>query len=117
MKGSRILVQVGWTGILALQLALAGCSDVTRKQRFVDQGCARCHGSNLAGTRLGPPLMGLDSIWSEKTLIEYLNNPADYRARDARLQELGSAFSVHMPQTPMSDETRREIARHILNGE
>jgi cytochrome c553 len=114
---SRNLAPVWWTGFLALLFALTGCSDETREERFTDLGCARCHGQKLAGTRLGPPLLGLDSVWREESLIEYLTNPADYRARDARLQEVGSRFSVHMPQTPMSDETRREIARYILDRE
>jgi cytochrome c553 len=113
----RILAHLWRTGFLAFLVVLTGCSNETKEQRFADLGCARCHGHELAGTRLGPPLMGLDSVWSEESLIEYLINPADYRAREPRLQELGTRFSVHMPSTPMSDEARREIARYILHGE
>jgi cytochrome c553 len=114
---SRILAFIWRTGFLTLLLVLTGCSNETKGQRFADLGCARCHGQELAGTRLGPPLMGLDSVWSEESLIEYLINPADFRAREPRLQELGTRFSVHMPRTPMSDEARRELARYILDGE
>jgi hypothetical protein len=59
----------------------------------------------------------MDSVWTEESLMNYINNPADYRARTPRLQELGSRFSVHMPQTPMSDQSRRELARYILDGD
>lgn len=117
MIARRNLALLWRTGFVAWVFICAGCSDATRAERFANMGCARCHGTQLEGTRLGPGLLGLDTVWNEETLMEYLNNPADVRARTPRLQELGQRFDVHMPRTPMSDESRRELARYILDGD
>jgi len=41
-------------------------------------GCTTCHGTDLKGTRMGPPLFGLREHWGRDNLINYLRNPNSY---------------------------------------
>jgi len=46
-------------------------------------GCINCHGSNLAGTNMGPSLKGLKKFWSNRdNLINYLRNPNSFMDSD-----------------------------------
>lgn len=41
-------------------------------------GCRNCHGQNLEGTKMAPPLVGLKENWSKDQLTNYLRNPSSY---------------------------------------
>jgi mono/diheme cytochrome c family protein len=41
-------------------------------------GCISCHGSDLTGTRMGPPLQGLKENWGRDKLINFMRNPSSY---------------------------------------
>jgi len=41
-------------------------------------GCISCHGSDLKGTRMGPPLHKVKENWGRDNLINYLRNPSAY---------------------------------------
>lgn len=46
-------------------------------------GCSNCHGSDLAGTNMGPSLKGLKEFWSSRdNLINYLRNPNSFMDSD-----------------------------------
>jgi hypothetical protein len=46
------------------------------------QGCRGCHGNELEGTRMGPPLINLTQFWSRDELINYLRNPNSFMDKD-----------------------------------
>jgi hypothetical protein len=41
-----------------------------------------CHGVNLAGTPLAPPLRNLTEHWGRDNLISYLRNPTSFMDSD-----------------------------------
>ncbi|GAB4288915.1 MAG: hypothetical protein Kow0098_06530 [Ignavibacteriaceae bacterium] len=45
-------------------------------------GCISCHGTDLNGTKLAPPLSGLSEYWSRDELINYLRNPQAYMSSE-----------------------------------
>jgi len=53
-------------------------NEITGVQLFVNFGCIKCHGENLAGTADGPKLADLTEHWSRQTLIAYLRNPFSF---------------------------------------
>jgi mono/diheme cytochrome c family protein len=46
------------------------------------QGCRGCHGKELEGTRMGPPLRNMNEYWSRSELINYMRNPSSYMDKD-----------------------------------
>ena len=53
-------------------------TELTAEQLVKNFGCVNCHGTDLAGTNLGPSLKNLSEYWSKKSLIAYLRNPTNY---------------------------------------
>jgi len=53
-------------------------NEITGAQLFVNFGCIKCHGENLAGTSNGPQLANLNEHWNRTSLIAYLRNPSSY---------------------------------------
>ncbi|MBT8378880.1 MAG: cytochrome c [Ignavibacteria bacterium] len=53
-------------------------TELTAEQLVKNFGCVNCHGTDLAGTNLGPSLKKLSEYWSKKSLIAYLRNPTNY---------------------------------------
>jgi cytochrome c2 len=45
-------------------------------------GCRGCHGADLEGTRMGPPLQNMAQYWSRDELINYLRNPNSYMDKE-----------------------------------
>ncbi|HEX2866458.1 MAG TPA: cytochrome c [Ignavibacteriales bacterium] len=43
-----------------------------------NNGCTSCHGSDLKGTNLAPPLQNVREHWSRDELISYLRNPSSF---------------------------------------
>jgi mono/diheme cytochrome c family protein len=107
---------------LAASILSASCA---RQQSEVELGkaivhgslCVQCHGDLLQGATQGPPLKNLGRHWTEKELIRYLKNPAEFVKIDLRLQELGKQYNTLMPVFQMDEETRRSVARYLLEGQ
>lgn len=76
--------------------------------------CTQCHGDLLQGAATGPPLKDLGRHWTEKELIRYLKNPPGFIETDPRLQELRKQYNSLMPVFQMDPETRRSVARYLL---
>lgn len=58
-------------------------SELTGDKLIESFGCINCHGSNLAGTNMGPSLKGLKQFWSNRdNLINYLRNPNSFMDKD-----------------------------------
>lgn len=45
-------------------------------------GCLNCHGPQLQGTQMAPPLERIADFWSRQELINYLRNPSSYMDSD-----------------------------------
>lgn len=52
--------------------------ELSAKELVVKLGCITCHGADLQGTRMGPPLEDLAKNWSRDKLINYLRNPSSF---------------------------------------
>lgn len=52
--------------------------NISGAQLFVNFGCIKCHGENLAGTANGPQLANLTEHWNRQELIAYLRNPSSF---------------------------------------
>ena len=48
------------------------------KELMTKLGCITCHGIDLQGTRMGPPLHNIAEFWSRDKLINYLRNPTSF---------------------------------------
>lgn len=57
-------------------------AELTAEQLIKDFGCVNCHGTDLAGTQMGPSLKELSEFWSKESLIAYLRNPMAYMDKD-----------------------------------
>jgi len=66
-------------------------NEITGAQLFVNFGCIKCHGENLAGTSNGPQLANLNEHWNRTSLIAYLRNPSSYMEED-RFKEYRQMF-------------------------
>jgi cytochrome c2 len=68
-------------------------------------GCINCHGSNLAGTNMGPSLKGLREFWSSRdNLINYLRNPNSFMDKD-RFKE----YKVKYPNGIMPSYGNKDV--------
>jgi cytochrome c2 len=68
-------------------------------------GCINCHGSNLAGTNMGPSLKGLTEFWSSRdNLINYLRNPNSFMDKD-RFKE----YKVKYPNGIMPSYGNKDV--------
>jgi cytochrome c551/c552 len=45
-------------------------------------GCITCHGVDLNGTQMGPPLQNISQNWKRDDLINYLRNPNSYMSTE-----------------------------------
>lgn len=65
--------------------------EVTPQQLMTKLSCTNCHGTDLAGTKLGPNLHGVGQFWSRDNLINYLRSPASFMDSD-RFKEYRTKF-------------------------
>jgi mono/diheme cytochrome c family protein len=110
--------------LAALLLGCTGCAAASPQDRaeepargeelYVSWNCGACHGEARQGTEFGPPLTHLDRHWEVPALAAHLANPETTRARDARLQALGTRFPAPMPGYPEPEEDRRALAAWLL---
>ena len=103
-----------WVGICAVAAMLfVGCTRSPGARLYTDSGCARCHGADFSGTRLGPPLKGLKANWTTESLARYLEQPAGFRRSD-RLKALHEKYRITMPQFDMAPEERKILVKYVL---
>jgi mono/diheme cytochrome c family protein len=58
-------------------------AELTGDKLVMSFGCVNCHGSDLAGSSMGPSLKGLKQFWSSRdNLINYLRNPNSFMDSD-----------------------------------
>jgi len=110
-------------GLLAL-LAAFGCGkkvvvdEVTREagaKVYRAESCAGCHGEELRGGRLAPPLHGLTRHWDEEELVGFLRDPTGFARDNSRIRGLAARFPSKMPPVGTSDPTRlRALALFLL---
>ena len=81
-------------------------------------GCITCHGSDLKGTRMGPPLQGLKENWGRDKLINFLRNPSSYMDTE-RFQEFRKKYpGIMMPEFNNIDvKELGKIADYLLELE
>jgi mono/diheme cytochrome c family protein len=87
------------------------------KAVFEDWDCAGCHGVNREGTESGPPLSGLDAVWTVDTLAEYVSDPEEATAKSERLRKLSLEYGdSEMPAYDVFPaEERRALAAYLLS--
>jgi len=82
---------------------------------FETEGCGACHGDQLEGTEMGPPLTAVASHWKRAELEAFLKEPAPVLASDPRLIELGTKYEVEMPGvSAASDPEVSDLAAYLL---
>ncbi|MBN2081595.1 cytochrome c [bacterium] len=81
------------------------------------KNCASCHGDNQEGTKLGPPLAGLDRYWEVKELEGFLQSPAYYLEGNKRLVDVGRTYNLLMPPSHMTRPQRYAMAYWLLGIE
>jgi hypothetical protein len=79
-------------------------------------GCTGCHGADLAGTMMAPPLANLKENWSKDKLINYLRNPDSFMNGD-RFQNFKEKYpGTIMPSfNNISVQELGKIAEFLLN--
>lgn len=111
-------IEVGVRRVVAAAglCALAACgSDDPGRAAYVSAGCGRCHGSDLSGNRLGPPLTDLARHWDRASLEAFLARPDTVRKGDPRLARLSAAYPAPMPVYEMPDSLRSAIAGYLIS--
>jgi cytochrome c2 len=65
------------------QMGEQSTAELTGDKLIQSFGCINCHGADLAGTNMGPSLIGLKQYWdSRDNLINYLRNPNSYMDKE-----------------------------------
>jgi len=106
---------------LAACSALAGsCSEPARERSAANAtgaevfrvNCAACHGPQGEGSSmgLGPRLVGLAEHWTVERLVEYVDDPAAFAAKDPRLGQRPMPAIARS----VSAADRRALAEHVL---
>ena len=82
---------------------------------FREQNCIVCHGPDGGGTKLGPNLRDKKAHWTRETLAGYIANPPAHVAKDERLKEQATHYSLPMTSYPgLTLEQRLALAEHVL---
>ena len=107
----------GRFALLVLFFGPMGCGgEDPGRVAYAESGCPRCHGSDLQGTRSGPPLTGLVAFWDDaKELEAFLTRPDSFRTRDSRLRLVAAQFPSPMPTFVMPDTLRAQMASYLIS--
>jgi cytochrome c553 len=83
---------------------------------YVEYGCGICHGSERQGTDNGPPLIGLQELYTIDSLVQYLKFPVEVGERNKRLTKLREMYEpLVMPSyKDLSEDVLKEIATLLL---
>ncbi|MFT5285058.1 MAG: mono/diheme cytochrome c family protein [Planctomycetota bacterium] len=78
------------------------------KELYTRYGCSSCHGATGGGGPLGPPLRDSAKYWQQKSLTDFLVDPAEAYKQDERLAALNEAYRTDM--RPFSELTRDQLS-------
>lgn len=83
---------------------------------YAEQGCARCHGSDLEGGSLGPALDRLRPYFDEKRLAAYVKDPEAFETANPDFAERSStSWVMPMPaHATLELPDRQLLARWLL---
>ena len=95
-------------------MGLFACSPSPGEQVFTASGCPVCHNADLSGTAKGPPLKDLRYLWTPETLSTYMNDPAAYVEKDARLTALKETYRTIMPRYTMDETDQKQLITYLL---
>jgi hypothetical protein len=83
---------------------------------YKEANCAMCHGGDMAGTTMAPPLSNLSANWDADTLQQYMRDPESYSANDPRLDEQNKQYSMQMPAFDGSEDELAAMVTWLLSG-
>jgi len=83
---------------------------------YKEANCAMCHGGDMAGTTMAPPLNNLSANWDAETLQQYMLDPEGYSANDPRLAEQNKQYSMQMPAFDGSADELAAMVAWLLSG-
>ncbi|HEY7751128.1 MAG TPA: cytochrome c [Ignavibacteriaceae bacterium] len=91
--------------------------ELTGEQLFSNFGCVNCHGVNLAGTPLAPPLRNLTEHWGRDNLISYLRNPTSFMDSD-RFKEFRKKYPGQIMPSYNNKDVKElgKIADYLLTN-
>lgn len=109
--------------LFASLLTLAACSmrdqpaiGASGEEIYRVSACASCHGENLEGLGIAPPLLGLSALWSRDELGAFLGDPDRFLEQVERLQQLDFDYSSSMPKySNLSLDERDRLAGFLLS--
>ena len=81
---------------------------------YRSKNCITCHGKDLDGTMLAPPIRGLGQHWNPDDLAAFLKEPKAWLEKDARLAETARTYRSPMPPTFGTDAERLALAQWLL---
>jgi hypothetical protein len=85
------------------------------KRLFIAELCASCHGYDLKGGWMGPPLLQLQSHWQRDELADFIRTPTKFTEEDERLGKLSKKFQTSMVGNQrLSKQDRLLIADWLL---
>jgi mono/diheme cytochrome c family protein len=95
--------------------AVESSDEITGAQLYASFGCVSCHGADLSGTTLAPPLLNVNEHWGRDNLISYLRNPSSFMNSD-RFKECRKKYpSQIMPSYNNKDvKDLGKIADYLL---
>jgi thiol:disulfide interchange protein DsbD len=84
---------------------------------FYDTHCSSCHGEDRKGSEEVPPLVGIEDRWTMAELAQYILDPAAYRAKHPRLQELDERYAaVQMPAVDLPEERKEALVVWVMTS-
>lgn len=82
-------------------------------EAYQNSGCVKCHGAEMQGGAMAPPLKDLALYWEMAQLEAYLADPAAYAEKDTRLAEQAGKYAMMMPSVP-DEAVRKQLAEWLL---
>jgi cytochrome c553 len=115
--------RTGWIGTALLAGLASACRPadpgpiLDPEVAYRKRTCYRCHGADLGGTEIGPPLAGLERYWTLEQLADYIRDPAPFHQSDPRIRGLVQAYNGRlMKGYPLDDAELRSLAAWLLRG-
>lgn len=99
---------------LAEQFGLPSADEIDGAEVYKNAGCSSCHGADLSGRKMGPPLTGIAPYWTVDEMVRWLKDPSSAYGKD-RLVEIGREYGIVMPPANRLTETELEaLARWLM---
>ena len=96
--------------------AASDSSSMSGHELMNNFGCLNCHGNDLNGTPMAPPLTGLSKFYDRESLIAYLRNP-DKNKTGARFDEYKTKYASGVMHSYGNKEVKDlgKIADYLLS--